>query len=162
MKTRQISIYSEGNIYETITSKVASSITDNVYKSAGSGRYLECASNTFSQIQDYLSNQSNSTVVRGKHERAPILFRNIEWGVSYPAVRAAFNGLLYETMVDGKFFTSEEVEYDLFDDKKAKYYDERVADSDYERESTLLGKPTNFTGFKVAGYEVKGYFKNPE
>ena len=155
MGTKQIAIYAEGDLYKTITSEVASKITDSVYQLAGSGQYNECASNTFTQILGFLTNQSKNAVVQRNSEREPILFRNIDWGVTYPEVRSAFNGLLYETLVNGKFFTSEEVEYDLFDDKNAIYYDERVASSDYERESTLLGEPTNFTGFKVAGYEVK-------
>ncbi|MBO4411990.1 MAG: TPM domain-containing protein, partial [Lachnospiraceae bacterium] len=50
MKLRKITIYSDGSIYDKITSGKADSITDNVYTYATDGHYYECASEAFREI----------------------------------------------------------------------------------------------------------------
>ena len=54
MKSRVLTIFSDGDIYRTITNAEADTITDNVYRSAGAGRYFECASSVFEQISRLL------------------------------------------------------------------------------------------------------------
>ena len=50
MYNRYLYIFSDGRIYDTVTKAKAETITDNVYLSARSGDYLECAEKTFDQI----------------------------------------------------------------------------------------------------------------
>lgn len=54
MDNRKIYIFSDGEIYRTITNSYADSITDNVYKYATNGEYFTCANKAFSQILDLL------------------------------------------------------------------------------------------------------------
>ena len=58
MDNREIYIYSEGNIYKTITSGYARSITDNVYSYASDEEYYECAYRAFAQIDTLLGGGS--------------------------------------------------------------------------------------------------------
>lgn len=50
MDDRNIWIYSNGDIYDVVTSSYADIITDNVYEYASDGDYYECADKAFSQI----------------------------------------------------------------------------------------------------------------
>ncbi len=50
MNSRLLTVFSDGEIYRTITSSEASTITDNVYRYASAGEYYECARNVFAQI----------------------------------------------------------------------------------------------------------------
>lgn len=50
MDTREIYIFSDGKIHNTITNAKAYSITDNVYKYATNGNYYSCAADAFNQI----------------------------------------------------------------------------------------------------------------
>ena len=50
MKARQLTIYSDGEIYRVVTDGEAETITDNVYRLAGRGQYYECACSVFGQI----------------------------------------------------------------------------------------------------------------
>ena len=54
MENREIRIESGGTFYRTITTNVANSITDNVYRFAGDGDYYKTASLAFSQVEDAL------------------------------------------------------------------------------------------------------------
>lgn len=54
MDYRYIWIYSDGDIYETITDAYADSITDNVYSYASQEDYYTCVSRAFSQITSLL------------------------------------------------------------------------------------------------------------
>ncbi len=145
METRQISIFSDGDIYLYINSDVAMSITEKTYQMASQGKYYDCASRAFSEIVNTLSTQG----------RDPILFRNIEWGVPFPTVRDSFsNPLKFQNLVDEEFYSTRSVEYDLYD-KKVYDFDERVSASYYKRSKDLSGAKTDFSGFKVAGYEVE-------
>lgn len=54
MKARQLTIFSDGAIYRTVTDAEAVTITDNVFRMAGRGEYYACASSAFSQIQRLL------------------------------------------------------------------------------------------------------------
>lgn len=49
MDNRNIWIYSNGKIYNTVTSSYADTITDNVYRYASSGDYYTCAYKVFEQ-----------------------------------------------------------------------------------------------------------------
>lgn len=50
MDNRKIWIYSDGAVYQTITSAYADTITDNVYRYASGGNYFGCADEAFRQI----------------------------------------------------------------------------------------------------------------
>lgn len=50
MDNREIYIFSDGDIYNTITTDYAQTITDNVYTYASDEEYYECASKAFEQI----------------------------------------------------------------------------------------------------------------
>ena len=50
MDERYIYIYSNGQIYDTITTAYANTITDNVYTYASDGDYFTCAKEAFGQI----------------------------------------------------------------------------------------------------------------
>ena len=47
MKARQLTIFSDGAIYRTVTDAEAVTITDNVFRMAGRGEYYACASSAF-------------------------------------------------------------------------------------------------------------------
>ena len=49
MENRMIYIYSEGDMYRTITTGYANIITDNAYKYASDGDYFQCAATVFDQ-----------------------------------------------------------------------------------------------------------------
>ena len=50
MQTRQLYIYSDGEIYRVVNGGEAETITDNVYRQAGRGDYYGCASSAFQQM----------------------------------------------------------------------------------------------------------------
>ena len=50
MRSRVITVYSDGDIYRTITTSEANTITDNIYRYASSGDYFKCARSAFEQI----------------------------------------------------------------------------------------------------------------
>ena len=50
MKVRQLTVFSDGAIYRVVTNAEAETITDNVYRLAGSGKYYDCASGAFDQV----------------------------------------------------------------------------------------------------------------
>ena len=50
MRSRVITVYSDGDIYRTITTSDANTITDNIYRYASSGDYYKCARSAFEQI----------------------------------------------------------------------------------------------------------------
>ena len=54
MDTRYIWVYSQGDIYDTITDDYAQTITDNVYTYASDEEYYRCASVAFEQINTLL------------------------------------------------------------------------------------------------------------
>ena len=54
MNARQLTIFSDGAIYRTVTNSEAETITDNVFRMAGRGNYYECASSVFRQIHSLL------------------------------------------------------------------------------------------------------------
>ncbi|MCR4841791.1 MAG: TPM domain-containing protein [Eubacterium sp.] len=54
MSNRQIYIYSDGYIYDVVTSSYALTITDNVYTYASEGDYYSCAYNAFDQANSLL------------------------------------------------------------------------------------------------------------
>lgn len=55
MYNREIYIFSDGKIYNTITVSYAHTITDNTYKLATKGKYYECAEEAFDEIYTLLS-----------------------------------------------------------------------------------------------------------
>lgn len=55
MYNREIYIFSDGKIYNTITVAYAHTITDNTYKFAKNGKYYECAEEAFDEIYTLLS-----------------------------------------------------------------------------------------------------------
>ncbi len=57
MDERYIWIYSDGEIYKTITKSYATTITDNVYSFASDKEYYHCAEVAFSQISTLLEGQ---------------------------------------------------------------------------------------------------------
>ena len=54
MSARQLTIFSDGQIYRTVTTAEAETITDNVYRQARSGNYYACARSVFQQIGSLL------------------------------------------------------------------------------------------------------------
>ena len=50
MQLRKVCVFSDGAAYRVITKGRANSITDNVYTYASAGRYLDCATEVFSEI----------------------------------------------------------------------------------------------------------------
>ncbi len=50
MHSRLITVYSDGDIYRTITPSESDTITDNIYRYASAGNYYECARSAFDQI----------------------------------------------------------------------------------------------------------------
>lgn len=57
MKKREICIFSDGRIYQTITPGEADTITDNVYRLASKEEYFACARKAFLQIRNLLAGQ---------------------------------------------------------------------------------------------------------
>lgn len=55
MNNRQLIIFSDGDIYRTVTKRYANTITDNVYKMAKRGDYYGCAKEVYSEIYTLLS-----------------------------------------------------------------------------------------------------------
>ena len=49
MAARQLTIYSDGQIYRVVTNGEAETITDNVFRLARDGKYYECAQSVFQQ-----------------------------------------------------------------------------------------------------------------
>ena len=58
MDYRKVCIYSDGEIYNTITTAYANTITDNMYSYASDGAYFDCASEAFLQIATLLDGGS--------------------------------------------------------------------------------------------------------
>lgn len=65
MEERYIWIHSDGEIYNTITTSYANTITDNVYSYASREDYFTCASKGFNQI---------NTLLEGKHIAQPMKY----------------------------------------------------------------------------------------
>lgn len=65
MDERYIWIYSDGEIYQTITTSYATTITDNIYSYASDEDYLTCASKAFEQI---------NTLLEGRHIAQPMKY----------------------------------------------------------------------------------------
>ncbi|MBQ9211776.1 MAG: TPM domain-containing protein [Clostridia bacterium] len=57
MQARQLTIFSDGAIYRTITNGEAETITDNVFRLAGRGEYYACASSVYAQIYQLLNGE---------------------------------------------------------------------------------------------------------
>ena len=55
MYRRRLEIHSDGTVYQTITADYAQSITDNIYRMAGSGDYYSCAVEAFRQMNTLLA-----------------------------------------------------------------------------------------------------------
>lgn len=49
MAARQLTVFSDGNIYRTVDDGEATTIVDNVFRSAGKGKYYECAQSVYQQ-----------------------------------------------------------------------------------------------------------------
>ena len=54
MHARQLTIFSDGQIYRVVTNGEAETITDNVYRMAGREEYYECARSVFQQIHSLM------------------------------------------------------------------------------------------------------------
>lgn len=65
MDERYIWIHSNGEIYDTITTAYANTITDNIYSYASRQDYLTCASKAFEQI---------NTLLEGRHIAQPMKY----------------------------------------------------------------------------------------
>ncbi len=57
MRSRQLTVMSDGAIFRTVTRADAESITDNVFRLAGRGEYYECAARVFDQIAGMLAGE---------------------------------------------------------------------------------------------------------
>ncbi len=55
MGRRRLEIHSDGEVYRTITPDYCQSITDNIYRMAGSGDYYSCAESAFAQMSTLLA-----------------------------------------------------------------------------------------------------------
>lgn len=55
MKLRKITVFSDGDIYKTVTKSYATTITDNIYTYASDGDYFTCANKAFEQILKLLN-----------------------------------------------------------------------------------------------------------
>ncbi|MBQ6173980.1 MAG: TPM domain-containing protein [Clostridia bacterium] len=55
MNERMIYLFSDGEMYRTVTPSRARTITDNVYSGASRGDYYACATEAFSQIRDLMN-----------------------------------------------------------------------------------------------------------
>ncbi len=58
MDYRKICVYSDGDIYNTITTAYARTITDNIYTYASDGDYYTCAYHAFEQINTLLEGRT--------------------------------------------------------------------------------------------------------
>lgn len=54
MSSRQLTVLANGAIYRVVTSSEALSITDNVYRLAGAGKYADCAEEAFREVYQLL------------------------------------------------------------------------------------------------------------
>lgn len=54
MDNRNIYIFSDGKLYQTVTKSYALTITDNVYRYASDAKYFDCANEALAQINDLL------------------------------------------------------------------------------------------------------------
>ncbi len=50
MNSRVITVFSDGDIYRTVTRSEANTVTDNIYRYASAGNYYQCAQSAFEQI----------------------------------------------------------------------------------------------------------------
>ena len=50
MNSRVITVFSDGDIYRTVTRSEANTITDKIYRYASAGDYSQCAQSAFEQI----------------------------------------------------------------------------------------------------------------
>lgn len=57
MDNRELYLFSDGTIYQTVTSSYANVITDNIYTYASDGDYFTCADNAFDQVASLLEGQ---------------------------------------------------------------------------------------------------------
>ena len=57
MLYRQLTMFSDGAVYRTVTRAEAETITDNVFRQAGRGDYYGCASSVFQQIRRLLDGE---------------------------------------------------------------------------------------------------------
>ena len=57
MDNRELYIFSDGDVYRTVTTSYANVITDNIYTYASDGDYFTCADNAFDQIASLLEGQ---------------------------------------------------------------------------------------------------------
>lgn len=64
MHYREIYIFSDGSIYNTITKSKALSITDNTYSYASASKYFECAEEAFKEINTLLSGRKIAEPMR--------------------------------------------------------------------------------------------------
>ena len=58
MDYRKVCVYSDGEIYDTITDSYALTITDNIYSYASDAEYYECAYHAFDQINTLLEGKA--------------------------------------------------------------------------------------------------------
>lgn len=54
MDNREIYVFCDGNIYDTVDDSYAYTITDNIYRYASDEEYYDCAANAYEQILDLL------------------------------------------------------------------------------------------------------------
>ena len=64
MKTRHMDIWSSDDIYETLTTSITYSITDNTSRYATNGQYEKCATETFAQMWAVLDGQKIAEPMR--------------------------------------------------------------------------------------------------
>ncbi len=57
MDNRELYLFSDGDIYRTVTTSYANVITDNIYTYASDGDYFTCADNAFDQVASLLEGQ---------------------------------------------------------------------------------------------------------
>lgn len=57
MYARQLTVYTDGEIYQVITPSEAETLTDNVFRAARAGRYYDCAASIFEQAGRLLRGQ---------------------------------------------------------------------------------------------------------
>ncbi len=55
IKNRQVCLWCDGEIFQTVTSAECDNITDNVYRYAKAGKYYACATRAFEQVYQLLS-----------------------------------------------------------------------------------------------------------
>lgn len=64
MASRQLTIFSDGQIYRTVTNAEAETITDNVYRQARSGNYYDCAKSVYQQIARLLRGEQIARLMK--------------------------------------------------------------------------------------------------